>query len=193
MNISAELREISTFLITRKKYVDKELKKCPPGCLRMEKQHGENHLVQSTTVDGMRHRRNLTPDDPDYEQFTYRPEEKRHITSRGLKVRSKSELLIIEQLYDYLLPTRYEQVIHIDGYNLAPDFTIRRADGKIFYWEHEGLTNETKYLERQIKKSQIYASAGIVPWDNLIVTYDTADGNIDLRIIKATIESRLII
>ena len=263
MNIQAELHEISTYLINRKKYVDKELTKCPAGHLVMEKQHGKHTLVRSITVDGVRHRRNLASDEPEvimlvrkellrmeqrnlvsnwkalvhcgkhmklfdhtialhqiserfpildsaittqamydpdalewetaaYEQYDYLPEEKRHTTSRGIKVRSKSELLIAEKLYDYSIPARYEQIIHLDGYDLAPDFTIRRADGKIFYWEHEGLTNTRMYLERQLKKSQIYAANNIVPWDNLIITYDNSDGNIDLRIITATIESRLV-
>jgi len=128
----------------------------------------------------------------EYEHFNYYEEAKRHMTSRGLMVRSKSELLIAEKLYDYGISFRYEQVIHIGTYTVAPDFTIRRRDGKLFYWEHEGLTNSQTYLDRQIKKSQMYAGIGIVPWDNLIVTYDNTYGEVNLRIIGSEIENKLL-
>lgn len=68
-----------------------------------------------------------------YEQSSYRPEEKKHTTSRGLKVRSRAELLIAEMLYRYDIPFRYEQVMIIGGYDLAPDFTFLDMDGKEFY------------------------------------------------------------
>ena len=98
----------------------------------------------------------------EYEHFKYKPEEKRQITSRGLRVRSKSEVLIAEKLYGYSLDNRYEQVIHIGSIDVAPDFTIRRSDGKIFLWEHEGLTNNQRYIDWQIKKLQLYASIGFI-------------------------------
>ena len=39
--------------------------------------------------------------------------------------------------------------------------------------------NELKFVE--------YENSGIVPWENLIVTYDTEDGGIDARIIEGMI------
>ncbi len=128
-----------------------------------------------------------------YEQLQYRTEEKRHMTSRGLRVRSKSELLIAEKLYEYGLPFRYEEVMHFQNVDIAPDFTIRRADGKLFYWEHEGLTNSERYVNWQQRKAQLYAGAGIVPWDNFIVTYDSDDGTVDIRVIDSEIRNRLLV
>ncbi|MDO5331666.1 MAG: hypothetical protein Q4E99_03215, partial [Bacillota bacterium] len=128
-----------------------------------------------------------------FEQCSFRPEERRQITSRGLKVRSKSEMFIAEKLYDYGLEFRYEEVFHAGNMQLVPDFTIRRADGKIFIWEHQGLTSVQTYIERQTKKAQLYASIGYVPWDNLIVTYDNSDGIIDLRIVESEIKNKLLI
>lgn len=71
--------------------------------------------------------------DGDYEQSDYRPENKIHVTSRGLKVRSKSELIICENLYDNHVEFRYEQILKIGDRTFAPDFTIKRKDGKIIY------------------------------------------------------------
>ena len=128
-----------------------------------------------------------------YELSNYKPEMRRHVTSRGLKVRSKSEVLIAEKLYEHNIPFHYEEVLHFDSITLIPDFTIRRSDGKLFIWEHEGMTNVQEYIEWQNHKGRLYASKGIVPWDNLIVTYDNAAGIIDLRIIESEIQNKLII
>lgn len=129
----------------------------------------------------------------EYTPTNYRKSERRHITSRGLYVRSKSELLIAEKLYENNVKFRYEQPIVTQDLTLYPDFTIMREDGKIFYWEHEGLTNSEEYLRKQLRKAQLYASVNIVPWDNLIVTYDDDDGIINLRIVKSEIENKLLL
>lgn len=127
-----------------------------------------------------------------YIQSDYMPERKVHLTSRGLSVRSKSEVLIAEKLYEFNLPFRYEQVMHINGYNLAPDFTILSRSGEEFIWEHCGLTGNPKYMKHHKWKMELYESAGIVPWKNLIVTYDNEQGNIDLAIIESEIRNKLL-
>ena len=127
----------------------------------------------------------------EYERFNHKEENKRHRTSRGLLVRSKSELLIAEKLYEHKIPFRYEQVLHIGNSSFGPDFTIRRADGKLFYWEHEGMTHSEEYMRYQLYKHQMYSQKNIVPWDNLIVTYDGADGTVDLQIVESEIRNRL--
>lgn len=129
-----------------------------------------------------------------YEQISFRTEDKLQITSRGLKVRSKSELLIAELIYKYDLPLRYEHVIEQNGsYQLAADFEIMRKDRKLFYWEHLGLMNNIYYRQRQKRKLHEFIDHGITPWDNLILTYDTGDGKLDTKRIIAEIESRLIL
>ena len=127
----------------------------------------------------------------EFEQSNYKVEERRQRTRRSLKVRSKSELLIAESLYEYSIPFRYEQILYIQDKAFAPDFTILKADGTLVYWEHFGLTNTKEYLEHQMYKLRMYASKDIVPWKNLIITYDDPSGNVDLRIIRAEIENKL--
>ncbi|MCQ2553408.1 MAG: hypothetical protein MJ150_03795 [Clostridia bacterium] len=127
-----------------------------------------------------------------FEQLDWMIEEKRHITSRGLKVRSKSEILIAERLYANNIQFRYEEIIHCGKTRVAPDFTIKKSNGSIWYWEHEGLTSADAYLKRQKQKHETYALLGIVPWKNLIVTYDNENGDIDLRIIESEIINKLL-
>lgn len=128
-----------------------------------------------------------------YKQADYLEDGRSHTTSRGLKVRSKSELAICEILYANEIEFRYEEVLLIDGEIFIPDFTIRRkSDGKIFYWEHCGMMDDPAYRERHLKKLEAYKAHGIVPWDNLIVTYDN-DGNLNLEYIESIVKTVLAI
>lgn len=128
-----------------------------------------------------------------YHQSDYKPEEKTKITSRGLHVRSMAEVVCCEQYYHHDVPFRYEAVLEIGGYSFVPDITsMRRRDSKIFYHEHCGLPHIPKYWERHKWKLRMYEQAGIVPWDNLIVTYGDQYGNVDVREIESQIINRLL-
>lgn len=126
-----------------------------------------------------------------YEQSAYKPEEKVQVTSRGLKVRTKSEVVVAEMLDAAGITYRYEQMIHIEGFSFAPDFTILTKEG-IVYWEHAGKIHEEHYRNRHKWKLSMYEKAGIVSWENLIVTYDNAKGGLDTRIIRSEIENKLL-
>ena len=128
-----------------------------------------------------------------YKQSDYKPELKRKRTSRGLMVRSKSEQLIAELLYSYGIPCRYEAELRIGEAVYAPDFTIRRADGKIFYWEHMGLISSIGYYDRQLSKLRVYYGAKIVPWDNLILSFDNDSGDLDVRTVDQLIRQWLVL
>lgn len=126
-----------------------------------------------------------------FQQSTYNLWEKDKLTTRGLRVRSKSEVLIAEKLYQHDIPFRHEQILTIDELQFAPDFTIRLSDGELMYWEHCGLTNKVKYMKHHKWKMGVYEEARIVPWKNLIVTYDDELGGIDMSIIESEIRNKL--
>jgi len=128
-----------------------------------------------------------------YHQSTFKPEKKNKRTSRGLMVRSMGEVACAEQFYYHNVAFRYEQVLAIDGIEFAPDFTIkRRRDGKIFYWEHCGKPYDEGYMRHHKWKLEMYEKAGIVPWDNLIVTYSDQNNNSDVKLIQSEIINKLI-
>lgn len=127
----------------------------------------------------------------DYEMSTYDPWEKEHVTAKGLRVRSKSEVIIAEKLDFYGIPYRYEEMLYIRQYSFAPDFTILTKAG-LKYLEHAGLVNDDRYMNRHNWKMKMYALEGIVPWKNLIVTYDEEDGGFNSRIIEAEIINKLL-
>ena len=126
-----------------------------------------------------------------YEKSTFKPEGLRYPTSLGYKVRSKSEQHIVEQLGNYAVPHRYEQILHIGDKQASIDFTFRDCNYEKFYWEHAGMMDDPYYRNRHERKMVILESAGIVPWKNLIVTYDN-DGIINVPMIKSIIEHEVI-
>lgn len=126
-----------------------------------------------------------------FRQSDYRPEEKIHITSRGLAMRTRAELLIAEMLYRYDIPFRYEQVVIAGKYVLAPDFTFLGADGEEFYWEYCGMMADPAYRKRQLWRRGLYEGIGINEWTNMIYTYDEGD-SIDMREIEAIIKTKIL-
>ncbi len=74
-----------------------------------------------------------------------------------------------------------------------PDFTIKRPrDGRLIFWEHFGMVNDDRYMEGNRKKLTEYESVGIVPWENLIITYNQRDGGINEKLIDAMIHGWLL-
>lgn len=128
----------------------------------------------------------------DYEHFEGYPETKTQPTSVGIMVRSKSEALIAESLVSAGIRFHYEEVLRIGPYVLYPDFHCWATDGKEYIWEHFGLMNSDMYLRRYHEKMQEYEDCGIVPWKNMICTFDTEDGIIDMKKVKAIINAWLL-
>jgi ATP-dependent exoDNAse (exonuclease V) alpha subunit len=127
-----------------------------------------------------------------------------HRTRRGELVRSKSEVIIANELYaqgiDYY---EYESPLKLpSGETRYPDFTIVDDDtGETFYWEHLGLLHNPDYAARWNRKLAAYRAAGIFPYNEvaeadevqgiLICTRDDAKGGIDAQAIANLIEKVL--
>ncbi len=121
------------------------------------------------------------------------PEHKVHQTSKGEMVRSKSEALIACMLDAYQVPYRYEAALRLGKVKIFPDFTILRPrDNKIIYWEHFGLIDDPEYLEKAFKKILLYREYGINLGDRLIITFESADGGIDVKELQDIIKIKLL-
>ena len=116
-----------------------------------------------------------------------------HKTRRGELVRSKSEVIIANELDHAGIPYEYEKelVLENDGMRI-PDFTIEDAEtGKCFYWEHCGMLGDVEYARRWEEKKGLYAAHGIVEDVNLIVSKDDLNGGIDSAAISVLIKKYL--
>lgn len=121
------------------------------------------------------------------------PESLLHITLGGRKVRSKSEVIIAGTLEASGLPFRYEAALNLPQQTYYPDFTILRPkDRKIFYWEHFGMMNDEGYEAGAARKLFDYRKNGILPWRNLITTYDDESGAIDVQTIHSIVNAFLL-
>ena len=69
-----------------------------------------------------------------------------HRTSKGVAVRSKSELLIAEALTAAAVDFEYEKPLTLSGQTRYPDFTIEdEISGRTIYWEHLGMLDRPDY------------------------------------------------
>lgn len=129
---------------------------------------------------------------PRYEN-PYKPENKRHMTSAGVKVRSKEELIICTFLENRRIPYKYEERLVLEGNFVYPDFTIkRRSDGKIIIWEHFGMMDDPGYAERNRHKRFLYEKNGFLPYDNFIATYSEGRGSLDMTQLERIAEAMLL-
>ena len=109
----------------------------------------------------------------DYQKHPYPPEDGYHITKNGVKVRSKSELLIATELESQNIPYRYEAVRMVENKKEYPDFTICNPfNGKIILWEHFGALQIPDYEKKMNEKMDAYLRNNYVPNDTLIYTFE---------------------
>jgi ATP-dependent DNA helicase RecQ len=74
-------------------------------------------------------------------------------TLSGHMVRSKSEVIIANILFERKIPFEYEAELLVDAEQFSPDFTIKWK-GKTYYWEHLGLLEQEQYKsEWEIKQA----------------------------------------
>lgn len=115
------------------------------------------------------------------------PEKLIHKTARGEMVRSKSELIIADALFQRHVKYAYEKPLPL--YNqmvIHPDFTIYCVSGKIILWEHLGMLDKQGYKIKWIHKNQLYIDNNYVIGKNLFITRDQEGGRIDSQAIQET-------
>lgn len=119
-----------------------------------------------------------------------------HQTERGELVRSKSELIIADALYDADVDYEYEPEVTFNGITRWPDFYIDdAATGRRIYWEHLGMLQDPVYRQRWERKLEWYAAQDIREDTDhaggkgglLIVTRDDERGGISSKEIKALV------
>jgi hypothetical protein len=115
-----------------------------------------------------------------------------HRTSKGLPVRSKSELLIAEAFLSAGVAFEYEKPLTLGGATRYPDFTIEdEISGRTVYWEHLGMLSREDYRTSWEKKLAWYRANGIHPAIEakagepmLVTTTDSAESGLDMIQVK---------
>ncbi len=130
----------------------------------------------------------------DYDRMEdFHPENLKQTAADGSRRRSLGELIIGSKLDHYGIPYRFEAEIGHPDIPYVPDFTIiRPRDGKIIFWEHLGNVNDQAYLDNNKHKFDVYERYGIVPWENLIISFSQSDYGINEKLIDGLIQGWLL-
>ena len=129
----------------------------------------------------------------EYVRKGFAPDAPEIYTDRGDRVRSKSEKMIADKLLQLTVPYRYECPIYLEGYGeVWPDFTLldiyRRM---VIYLEHLGKMDDPEYAAKALKKVALYERNGIILGKNLIITYETSQRPLDMRLVETKIKQTL--
>jgi len=115
-----------------------------------------------------------------YDVLVYNEHEKKFSTNRGEKVRSKSEKIIADLLYDRKIPYRYEPSVDLPAnryrreHRVYPDFVlldVKRRREVIL--EHFGMVSKEEYANQMLRKMRDFAAAGYVLGHTLLVTLES--------------------
>ena len=127
----------------------------------------------------------------DYKRKEFKEGQQFYMTARGEKVRSKSEVLIADEMDRSNMFYRYEcQLILPNGKIYYPDYTILNEKTRgLFYWEHLGKLGDPDYVNDNLVKLNDYAKAGIIPGKNLILTFESDKVPLNTETVKEVIRT----
>lgn len=130
-----------------------------------------------------------------YEKNTSYPENLRYQTEQGDIVRSKSEVIIANILYQHRkkILYKYERPLRVivDGKEktIYPDFSIiNLRTGKVIYWEHAGRMSDSYYANEFVKKINTYIANDLLPGQDVLVTFETQENPLDIRVVKQLVK-----
>lgn len=123
----------------------------------------------------------------DYKSLKFDSDDIELYTSSGIRVRSKSEVIIAEVLERLKIPFRYEFPLKMKGgVCIHPDFVCLNVQTREeILWEHFGLMDNPDYVENFVLKLHSYAKNGFVMGKNLIFTVENRNHPLSSREVEA--------
>lgn len=111
------------------------------------------------------------------------------ITNNGERVRSKSEKIIADTLERRGIPYKYEYPLKLkSGFIIYPDFLIlNKRTRKEYYLEHLGMIDDTDYVKNAFRRIEEMQRQGIIIGKKLLITAETSDEPLDIRILNKLI------
>ena len=104
---------------------------------------------------------------------------------KGLRVRSKSEVIIADILEENSIPFLYEKPLAFDAGVFHPDFTLLDIkERREIYWEHFGLMDDMEYRNNAFSKIRKYEANGLYQYDSLIWTFETGKYPLNIKDIR---------
>ena len=130
----------------------------------------------------------------DFERKPFAEDAPEFYTGSGIRVRSKTELIIAEMLEKKEIPFYYEKPLKLDRFgSIHPDFTVLNIKKrKTMYWEHLGMMDDADYRNHALERIRRYESAGFVPGIDLIITMESSYKPVRTRTIAEIIKVLLL-
>jgi hypothetical protein len=112
-----------------------------------------------------------------------------HRTEKGHLVRSKSELVIANMLFQSGVDYEYERVLEgtVEPGRLRPDFSFVTADGDLIVWEHLGMLQREDYRKGWDWKRKWYETNGFALAKTLFTSEDDERGGLDSETLRNTV------
>lgn len=128
-----------------------------------------------------------------YASLAFSTESPELISTAGIRVRSKSEMMIADCLSKNKIPFKYEFPIKTaNRITLHPDFIcLNTKTHQQFIWEHFGLMDNPEYAVNMVQKDNLYRKNGFYQGKNLIYTFETKQQPVTSREIEAIIQRYL--
>ena len=101
-----------------------------------------------------------------------------YVTQSGLRVRSKSEIIIADLLQQKKVPFLYESPLELKTFYgkkiFHPDFCcLNLRTRQEFYWEHFGMMDDPEYSANAVGKLKIFNENHFKQGKNLIITMES--------------------
>lgn len=116
-----------------------------------------------------------------------------YYTTKGERVRSKSEKIIADELYRYHIPYKYEFPLTLVNRNkniqFYPDFTaLNKKTGRKWIIEHFGMMDKPMYCENVMQKLDLYERNNFLFGKNLILFHETSNSPLNTNVVRKYIE-----
>ena len=109
----------------------------------------------------------------DYQHNNEYPEHLLYPVKLGFKVRSKSEVIIADWLYEAGILFHYEEQLLLSEDPSCPDFYVPITLIEKYAWEHFGAMDKENYFHRTRGRVLNYLDHRWFPGINMITTYET--------------------
>ena len=126
----------------------------------------------------------------EYPRKEFREDVAELYTAKGERVRSKSEVIIADVLYNAGVPYHYEKPLKLKRtHTIHPDFTVlRKSERKEILWEHFGMMDDYEYRLDAFERLRDYEAGGYYLGHNLIATFETRKQPLDTRTVRGMVE-----
>ena len=125
----------------------------------------------------------------EYESLGFREGVSEYYTRQGLRVRSKSEVIIADVLDEMHVPFLYEKPLKLKSGTVHPDFTLLNIkERKEVYWEHFGMMDDIEYRNNAFYKIRQYESSGLYQYESVIWTFETGNFPLNTRNLRKMIK-----